>query len=330
MDTPPSSPKPYVIRHLQGTKATALGFVFRVLVSTESSGGAFTMLTVTGPITQPLTPHYHPESIETFYCLKGHGSFFAQNSARVLFQNDFHLLAPSNNHTIQFQDLDSEYSVAIQPAGIEKLYEALGASYKSSTNSPFDPNAAPLPPNHAGLALAAKYHTVFTPTFVPNTAITDGTTSDGAATWRKPGQTLPSDSSTSYYISSNDGPKYTVTSPHTNALVASLATGTQTSNNVTIGTIAFTTDTTKSGPYKHAASQSLQVVEGECTLTVAGHPAVKLQVGDLAFLPWGTSFSFASDVAYTKLYAYAAVTDCLVSALIKEGVVAKGAVPSAG
>ena len=63
----PSSPAPYVLPHLSGFSISLGGSVYRVQVSKNSSGGAFSMLSANSGFT-PLTPvHNHPTLIETFF-----------------------------------------------------------------------------------------------------------------------------------------------------------------------------------------------------------------------------------------------------------------------
>ena len=159
---------------------------------------------------------------------------------------------------------------------------------------------------------------------MPNTNFDEGTTSDGAGKWRKPGQLLPGHSSP-YFISANDGPKYL--NKGLNAVIDVLATGAESGNNCTIGTVAFTQlKAAQNGSFK--APQALQVLEGQLTITIGGN-TVNLIHGDTVFVPGGTSVSYSSVVAYTRVYIYAAGTDSIITKLVAGATSDTSAVPPA-
>jgi len=73
-------------------------------------------------------------------------------------------------------------------------------------------------------------------------------------------------------------------------------------------------------------AQSFQVLEGQLTVQV-GKETEDLIQGDLFFAPPTTAFTISSKVAYTKVYAYAAGNDSLVSKLGAGGKRYDAAVP---
>lgn len=71
-------------------------------------------------------------------------------------------------------------------------------------------------------------------------------------------------------------------------------------------------------PQTFVDPQAFQVLEGQLTLEMAGETN-KLIMGDLVFIPGNTTFSYWSDVRYTKMFVGAVGTG-LDTKLISEAV----------
>ena len=127
---------------------------------------------------------------------------------------------------------------------------------------------------------------------------------------------LPGNDSTPYYIASNYGPKYL--NSDLGQVITPRASLAESGGNFTISTIVMRQKQSNQTIAAQAFTepQALQVLEGELTLTMAGETN-RLTTGDVAFIPGNTTFSYWSEVLYTKLYA-AAIGGGLTDSLINE------------
>ena len=125
-------------------------------------------------------------------------------------------------------------------------------------------------------------------------------------------QTLPTDSTTPYFISSNRGPKYLQRS--SGQVIAQLASGVQTKSLLSMATIAIKPGQ-PSASQRFEVHQAIQVTEGMLSINMQGQTH-QLIFGDLAFIPEGTSFTYWSTVGFTKFITWSAGPG-LADALIK-------------
>jgi len=294
VETAPTTPQPYVLPNLKGSAVDFGGLIIRTLVSNTTSSGGLSLLSVnSGPGALNLI-HYHKE-FEAFYTLKGSVQVFHNtNQGRELQANDFALLPPGNNHTYRADDLDFQLTLCMAPGGIDGFFAAAGDPYKSS--APFNPEDNSQLNVSKVLGLMPQYNIVPEPFNSINMDWTNGTTADGLDTWHVADQTFPNDTTTPYFISSNRGPKYL--QRKAGQIIAQLASAKQTSNNLSVATIAIKAGA-KPGKISFGVDQAFQVTEGQLHLEINGE-TVQLIFGDLAFIPKGTHFRFWSTVGFTK------------------------------
>ncbi|KIW90007.1 uncharacterized protein Z519_09437 [Cladophialophora bantiana CBS 173.52] len=310
VDAAPGTPQPYVLPNLQGHAVDFGGLIIRTLVPNTTSSGAFSLVGVnSGPAPLNLI-HYHKE-IEAFYTLKGSVQVFHNaDTGRELRANDFVFLAPGNNHTYRPNDLDFQLTLGMAPGGIDRFFAAAGLPYNST--APFDPQDASQLNVTKVLGLMPQYNIVPEPFNTINLDWTNGTTADGLDTWHVADQSLPNDPTKAYFVSSNRGPKYLHRS--SGQVVAQLASGKQTSNKLSVASIAIKPNN-KQSQLQFNVDQAFQVTEGQLHLEIDGE-TVQLIFGDLAFIPKRTCFSYWSTVGFTKMVNWAAgsgLADSLIS-----------------
>lgn len=235
VDVAPSTPKPYVLRNLQGSVVDFGGLIIRTIVSNDPSEGAFSLLNVnSGPSPIKLV-HYH-EEVEAFYALKGAVNVWRNSdTGRDVQANDFALLAPYNNHTYQPTDLDFQPALCMTPGGIDVFFAAAGEAYTGE--GPFNPVDHSQLDAPKVLSLMPKFNIVPNPTLSTNNNWENGTTADGQGTWHVADQSLPSGSDQAYFISSNRGPKFLHQS--TSQVIGRLASGVQTGGTLFVATIVM-------------------------------------------------------------------------------------------
>lgn len=199
------------------------------------------------------------------------------------------------------------------PGGIDEFFAATGEPYTSV--APFNPeDHAELDPRKV-LGLMPEFN--IAPAVDPkiNVEWTNGTTDDGLDTWHVADQTLPSDSSKPYFISSNRGPKYL---DHARGqVIAQFATGKQTNDKLDIATIAMKPSVEPSAWLRFDVDQAFQVTEGRLCLEIDGE-VEQLIFGDVAFIPKGIGFRYSSTVGFTKFIVWSAGAG-LADRLVKEG-----------
>lgn len=300
VDAAPRSPQPYVLPNLQGVAVDFGGLIIRTLVPNTTSSGSFSLVGVnSGPA--PLNLIHSHKQVEAFYTLKGSVQVFHNADAgRAVRANDFAFLATGHNHTYRPNDLDFQLTLCMAPGGIDEFFADAGDPYDSP--APFDPEGASMLNVTKVLGLMPEYGIVPAPTNTINTDWTNGTTADGLDTWHVADQSLPEDSSQAYFISSNRGPKYL--QRDTGKVIAQLASGQQTSNQLSVATIAMKPGS-KPVALQFNVDQAFQVTEGQLNIEIGGE-TVQMIFGDLVFIPKGAGFSYWSTVGFTKFIVWSA------------------------
>lgn len=301
VDVAPETPRPYVLPNLKGAAVDFGGLILRTLVANSTSSGGFSLLSVnSGPGRLNLI-HSHKE-VEAFYTLKGGVQVFHNaDQGRQVSANDFVFLAPGNNHTYRPNDLDFQLTLAMAPGGIDDFFAIAGDPYTST--APFNPDDHSQLNATKVLGLMPKYNIVPAPANKINLDWVNGTTEDGLDTWHVADQSLPSDSSKAYFVSSNRGPKYLVRDKGT--VIAQLASGQQTHEKLTVATITLRNNGESTDVHQFDMDQAFQVTEGQLTLEIEDE-TVQLIFGDLAFIPKGTCFRYWSKVGFTKFINWSA------------------------
>jgi quercetin dioxygenase-like cupin family protein len=306
----PQHLRPYVLRNLDGQSVAVGQQIYRFSVTGPSSNGAFTLIQTNAPesTTLGVFPHFHKLHYENFYCTKGGVRVWTETNAtedqgRLLTQGDYAAVPRDTLHTFQIMEPDTQLTGVIQPGGFEQLFVAIGDnSFFDSTGSPYVP-AAPDPssgipsdPNQlAGLKVFDVYAQL---DFTPRSDFTNGVAGDG--TWHNGENTLAEDDVTPYFVAKNYGPKY-LNTQNGYKIIAPLATGKQTANNFTMGTITmspwmFNETQNPTILHQHVA---FQMQEGQISGTVAGEEFSIIQ-GDVIFIPKGTHFTYFASVPFTK------------------------------
>ncbi len=99
---PPQYVRPYILPNLEGRELLLGDDVFRLLVTKNSSGGAFTLLGTNGQTGIQVTTHYHANFFETFFLFKGGIKLWATgNESRYLLPGDFGSVPHDTYHAYQ-------------------------------------------------------------------------------------------------------------------------------------------------------------------------------------------------------------------------------------
>lgn len=243
----------------------------------------------------------------------------------------------------------------IQPGGFEDLFYALASSnFTASTYAPYaiseanGYNAEGSSPDGSVLGALESFDVYAMLDFAPSRDLVNGSYSStagsgGAATgWHYANHTdtLADDSATPYFVAKDYGPKYLNDEAGFYQIVQPLVTPVQSAGNFTVATIILseklsnetamtvvggsndTTTTTGSacisGSEALTGHMAFEVIEGLFTVQMSGE-TLNMVTGDVVFIPAGTSFSYYSQVPFTKVMAISQGADGIDTRLIANG-----------
>jgi quercetin dioxygenase-like cupin family protein len=324
----PNHLRPYVLRNLDGQSVAVGQQIYRFSVTGPSSNGAFTLIQTNAPDAAGLGvfPHLHKKHYENFYCTKGGVRVWTDTNTtsaqgRLLSQGDYAAVPKDTIHTFQIMDPDTQLTGVIQPGGFEQLFLAIGdKTFSDSTGSPFVPAPASggLPSDPKVLAGLTVFDVYAKLDFRPRSDFINGVA--GSGKWHNGKNTLAKDHTTPYFVAKNYGPKY-LNTENGYKIIAPLATGKQTANDYTMGTITmsprrFNETRNPTVLRQHVA---FQMQEGQLIGNVAGEEFVLIQ-GDVLFVPSGTHFTYFASVPFTKFLYVSAGANGLDYQLIRESI----------
>lgn len=123
-----------------------------------------------------------------------------------------------------------------------------------------------------------------------------------------------------YFLANGYGPKY-LSSKYGYQVIQPLVTSKQAQDtNYTLSTISLSRQTKNSPPsYTLSGAAAFEVLEGVLSITIGDYPLATLNMGDVAFIPAGTEFTYYSTVAFTKVLYVSSGHDGVDAQLIKGG-----------
>ncbi|CAI0641784.1 unnamed protein product [Colletotrichum noveboracense] len=291
----PSNVRPYVLRYSTGDAYQIGAEIYRVLVTDQSSGGAFTLFTESGRENLQITTHRQQRYYETFFAIRGGMTMWINGETRALQASDFATVPQNQNHSFQFTEPDTLMASFIAPGG--------------EFDAPFPPDQ-PLP-YPVDKIIAAAADGSFDITIAQDAALshnmTNGTSNQGSP-WHDGNNNLPGNPDEPYFVANNRGPKFLHRSE--GQVIAPLVIRNETSGNATISIITIRRRALDSeAPLrKSSGSQVMLVLDGQLMISVAGQKE-SLLTGDVVFVPPDTENSYWSDVAFTRLYVGATSGD---------------------
>ncbi|KAF2193485.1 quercetin 2,3-dioxygenase [Zopfia rhizophila CBS 207.26] len=314
VDSAPNSVRPYVIEHYAAAQAVAIGQqIYRFPVTGASSGGAFSLLSTASPSSDALgvLPHHHRTHDENFFCLKGRFQLWAdkQNSnnnetqARLLTVGDYGSVPRNTTHSFQILDPDTELVGVIVPGGFEELFFFLADSnYTAATNSPYLPAASNSstggPPGEV-LQTLESFDVFAELEFNPRRDFVNGTAPANSG-WHTASNAIPELNGIPYFVAKDYGPIY-LNRDFGYQIIQPFVTPVTGGKGFTQGSITISRRSPNTTVPTHVLSNhtAFEVLEGALSLTIDRENAM-LIMGDVAFIPGNTTFSYWSDVAFTK------------------------------
>jgi len=269
------------------------------------------------------------EHYENFYCLRGRYNLWASkdgsDSGRQFTPGDYGAVPHNTTHTFQITDPFTELVGVISPGGFEDLFYFLGsANISSKTQAPYVPNSNVTTPGGDPSVITAlesfdvHAQLMYSP---PMTFDVNGTT-DSSAAWHNGDNELAADDSTPFFVAKDYGPKFLSGDAKSGYIVTQpFITSVQSAGNFTEGTITLSKPTSDSSPatWNLPGHTALEVVDGVVYVKVEGFAeTLLLAVGDVVFVPAGTSFSFWGGAAFSKALYVGQGNDTLDSRIMKE------------
>ncbi len=126
----PDNITPYVLESGEGDRLVAGDQLHRIIASQKNTDGHFIIVASEGPKGEKINDHYHEHHTETFFCLEGKMTMWANGEEIQMYPGDF-LHVPAN--TIHSYRLDSHYTkmVGLLATGMfEPFFRTLGDPYE--------------------------------------------------------------------------------------------------------------------------------------------------------------------------------------------------------
>ncbi|HEX4033043.1 MAG TPA: quercetin 2,3-dioxygenase [Solirubrobacteraceae bacterium] len=135
---------PYVLEAGGGRAHLLLGEVGRALASTEETGGAISVMTLTGPAApRPIPQHFHELEHDVFLCVRGRFQVWAGAESRILTPGDLASVPAGVRHAYQALDHCSMFVGPIVPAGWDRFFDLCGTPYDGPAYPPVDDSPPP-------------------------------------------------------------------------------------------------------------------------------------------------------------------------------------------
>jgi len=126
----PGSVAPYVLENGEGDRLLTGDQLHRIAAAQKNTDGKYIFVVSDGPKGDPIVEHYHDHHTETFFCLQGQMTMWANGEEIVLFPGDF-LHVPAG--TVHSYRLDTHYTkiAGMLASGLfEPFFRTLGEPYE--------------------------------------------------------------------------------------------------------------------------------------------------------------------------------------------------------
>lgn len=132
---------PYVLEAGAGRAHLLLGEVGRTLAGAEETGGAMSVMTLTGPAApRPIPQHFHEREHDVFLCVRGRLQVWAGDESRILTPGDLASVPHGVRHAYQALEHATMFMGPIVPAGWDRFFDLCGTPYDGPAYPPVDPS----------------------------------------------------------------------------------------------------------------------------------------------------------------------------------------------
>lgn len=126
----PAGVVPYVLESGEGDRLLTGDQLHRIVAAQKNTDGQFIVVSSEGPKGDRIVDHYHEHHTETFYCLEGQMTMWADGEEIQLNPGDFLHVPASTVHSYR---LDSHYTKMVGvlvPGLFEPFFRTLGDPYE--------------------------------------------------------------------------------------------------------------------------------------------------------------------------------------------------------
>lgn len=122
-----------------------LGFLARIRIRGEDTGGGLAVLEQRGRLGCQSPRHVHDREAETFVVLDGALEGWSEGTSHLVEAGSMLHLPPGREHAFRVASAAAHFLVLISPAGFERFFEATGRVVTQPFDGPL-PAAGPVPP----------------------------------------------------------------------------------------------------------------------------------------------------------------------------------------
>lgn len=126
----PQKVVPYVLENGEGDRLLTGDQLHRILASQKNTDGNYIFVATEGPKGEPIVEHFHEKHVETFYCVQGQMTMWANGEEIQLNEGDFLHVPEGTTHAYR---LDAPYTrfIGLLVNGLfEPFFRTLGESYE--------------------------------------------------------------------------------------------------------------------------------------------------------------------------------------------------------
>ncbi|MCZ8517900.1 MULTISPECIES: quercetin 2,3-dioxygenase [Paenibacillus] len=121
---------PYLLENGEGDRLLTGDQLHRILATQQNTDGEYIIVATDGPKGDPIVEHYHNHHTETFFCVQGQMTMWANGEEVQLYPGDFLHVPAGTLHSYRF---DAHYTkvVGLLASGLfEPFFRALGEPYE--------------------------------------------------------------------------------------------------------------------------------------------------------------------------------------------------------
>jgi quercetin 2,3-dioxygenase len=134
----PDTAVPFVLEQGEGTRLLVADQLFTFLGHQGNSHGQFITLMTAGPRGERIPMHFHEKHTETFFCVHGAMTMWANGQEVSLLPGDFMHVPAGTVHSYRLDGHDTRFMGVLTPGLFEPFFRTLG--------DPYEPHQFPLEP----------------------------------------------------------------------------------------------------------------------------------------------------------------------------------------
>ena len=125
----PHNAVPYTLKSREGDRLLAGDQLFTFLAYQRNTNGTFIVLATEGPKGDKIGDHYHEKHTETFFCLEGKMTMWANGEEMQLFPGDFLHIPPNTIHSYRLDSYYTRFIGFLTPGLFEPFFQTLCEPY---------------------------------------------------------------------------------------------------------------------------------------------------------------------------------------------------------